>query len=129
VAGTDGTHRFDHVVSVMFENRSIDNLLGYLYDPGEVASFEGVAGRELSNPIPSYAPDAERGVVPVHVATSMDAPNPTPGRSTRTPTPSCSGRWHQQATGSCPMRRCSRRSTPLTTRAVRRRWTASSSTT
>jgi hypothetical protein len=78
-AGTNGAHRFDHVVSVMFENRSFDNLLGYLYDPGEVASFEGVAGRGLSNPIPSYAPDAERGVVPVHVATSMDAPNPDAG--------------------------------------------------
>ena len=79
MAGTDGAHRFDHVVSVMFENRSFDNLLGYLYEPGEVPSFEGVAGRELSNPIPSYAPDAERGVVPVHVATSMDAPNPDAG--------------------------------------------------
>jgi phospholipase C len=79
VAGDDGAPRFDHVVSVMFENRSFDNLLGYLYDPGEVASFEGVAGRELSNPIPSYAPDAERGAVPVHVATSMDAPNPDAG--------------------------------------------------
>ena len=79
MAGTDGAPRFDHVVSVMFENRSFDNLLGYLYEPGEVASFEGVAGRELSNPIPSYAPDAERGVVPVHVATSMDAPNPDAG--------------------------------------------------
>jgi phospholipase C len=79
VAGTDGAHRFDHVVSVMFENRSFDNLLGHLYEPGEVASFEGAAGRELSNPIPSYAPEAERGVVPVHVATSMDAPNPDAG--------------------------------------------------
>jgi phospholipase C len=129
VAGNDGAHRFDHVVSVMFENRSFDNLLGYLYDPGEVASFEGVAGRELSNPIPSYAPGAERGVVPVHVATSMDAPNPTRARSTPTPTPSCTGPSHQQPTGSCPTRRCSRRSTPLTTRAVSRPWTASSSTT
>jgi phospholipase C len=31
----------DHVVAVMFENRSFDNLLGRLYEPGEVASFEG----------------------------------------------------------------------------------------
>jgi len=29
----------DHIVSVMFENRSFDNLLGRLYQPGEVASF------------------------------------------------------------------------------------------
>ena len=79
MAGNDGAHKFDHVVSVMFENRSFDNLLGHLYEPGEVASFEGVAGRDLSNPIPSYAPDAERGVVPLHVATSMDAPNPDAG--------------------------------------------------
>ncbi len=70
MAAGDGAHRFDHVVSVMFENRSFDNLLGYLYEPGEVAAFEGVAGRDLSNPIPSYAPGAERGTVPVHVATS-----------------------------------------------------------
>ena len=78
VAREDG-HRFDHVVSVVFENRSFDNLLGHLYEPGEVPAFEGVIGRDLSNPIPSYAPGAERGVVPVHVATSMDAPNPDAG--------------------------------------------------
>ena len=42
-------------------------------------SFEGVIGKDLSNPIPSYAPGAERGVVPLHVATSMDAPNPDAG--------------------------------------------------
>lgn len=34
----------DHVVVLMFENRSFDNLLGRLYEPGEVASFEGVLG-------------------------------------------------------------------------------------
>ena len=73
------TEKFDHVVSVMFENRSFDNLLGHLYEPGEVESFEGVIGRDLSNPIPSYAPGADRGVVPLHVATSMDAPNPDAG--------------------------------------------------
>ena len=38
----------DHVVVVMFENRSFDNLLGRLYEPGEVESFEGVIGKELS---------------------------------------------------------------------------------
>ena len=72
-------HKFDHVVSVMFENRSFDNLLGHLYEPGGVNSFEGVIGKNLSNPIPSYAPGADRGVVPLHVATSMDAPNPDSG--------------------------------------------------
>jgi hypothetical protein len=44
----DPNHKFDYVVSVMFENRSFDNLFGRLYEPGEVASFEGVAGKDLS---------------------------------------------------------------------------------
>ena len=75
-----GGHKFDHVVSVMFENRSFDNLLGRLYDPGEVPSFEGVIGKDLSNPIPSWSEHgAERGTVPYAVASSMDTPNPDSG--------------------------------------------------
>ncbi|MEZ0291890.1 MAG: alkaline phosphatase family protein, partial [Solirubrobacteraceae bacterium] len=70
----------DHVVVVMFENRSFDNLLGRLYEPGEVASFEGVIGKDLSNPIPEWAEHgANRGVVPYGVAKNMDTPNPDPG--------------------------------------------------
>jgi len=80
VAGAEGGPKFDHVVSVMFENRTFDNLLGRLYQPGEVASFEGVLGQELSNPIPAWAQDgADRGVVPYGVAANMDTPNPDPG--------------------------------------------------
>ena len=79
MSGLDAKQHMDHVVVVMFENRSFDNLPGYLYEPGEVASFEGVAGRNLSNPIPDYAPDAQRGVIPVHPAENMDTPNPDPG--------------------------------------------------
>ena len=51
MAGVAGGPRFDHVVSVMFENWSFDNLLGHLYEPGEVAPFEGVIGKDLSNQI------------------------------------------------------------------------------
>lgn len=70
----------DHVVVLMFENRSFDNLLGRLYEPGEVPSFEGVLGKELSNPIPEWAEDgAERGSVPYGVATSMNTPSLDPG--------------------------------------------------
>ena len=29
----------DHVVLVLFENRSLDNVLGRLYQPGEVESL------------------------------------------------------------------------------------------
>jgi phospholipase C len=64
----------------MFENRSFDNLLGRLYQPGEVPSFEGVIGKDLSNPIPAWAEHgADRKVVPYRVTTDMDAPNPDAG--------------------------------------------------
>ena len=51
----------DHVVVVMFENRSFDNLLGRLYEPGEVESFEGVT------------PSARGHHTPVSAATRPDA--------------------------------------------------------
>ena len=80
MAGAEDGAKFDHVVSVMFENRTFDNLLGRLYQPGEVASFEGTAGRDLSNPIPAWAEQgADRKVVPYGVAANLDTPNPDPG--------------------------------------------------
>jgi len=76
----DRSGALDHVVVVMFENRSFDNLLGRLYEPGEVASFDGVFEKELSNPIPEWADDrADRGAVAYGVARNMDTPNPDPG--------------------------------------------------
>ena len=67
----------------MFENRSFDNLLGRLYQPGEVASFEGVAGLDLSNPVPEWAAGADPGTVPrlVPYGTTIDmnSPSPDPG--------------------------------------------------
>jgi phospholipase C len=51
----DRSAALDHVVVVMFGGRSFDNMLGQLYHPGEIASFEGIAGRDLSNPIPAWA--------------------------------------------------------------------------
>ena len=70
----------DHVVLVLFENRSFDNLLGRLYGPGDVEAFEGVIGKDLSNPIPAWAEHgAAGGVVPYGISPSMDTPNPDPG--------------------------------------------------
>jgi phospholipase C len=70
----------DHVVVVMFENRSFDNLLGRLYQPGEVAAFEGVAGKELSNPIPGWAEHgADNKAVPYGISPTMNTPWPDPG--------------------------------------------------
>jgi phospholipase C len=70
----------DHVVVVMFENRSFDNLLGRLYEPGEVASFEGVIGKNLSNPVPEWAEHRpDDGIVRYGVAANMNTPNPDSG--------------------------------------------------
>jgi phospholipase C len=78
----DRSNALDHVVVLMFENRSFDNLLGRLYEPGEVPSFEGVIGKDLTNPIPGWA--ADRGprdgkTVPYGIAPNMNTPSPDPG--------------------------------------------------
>ena len=79
MAEPDPAHCLDHLIVLMFENRSFDNLLGYLYEPGEVPSFEGVLGRDLSNPVPDYADDPTHPSVSVHRALRMDTPDPDPG--------------------------------------------------
>lgn len=73
------SRRFDHVVVLMFENRSFDNLLGFLYRPGDVPSFEGVLNRPISNPVPPDIAVAGAPTVPVHPAQTMDTPDPDPG--------------------------------------------------
>ena len=53
---------------------------GHLYGPEDGKNFEGVIGKDLSNPIPEWAEHgAERKTVPYTVATDMDAPNPDSG--------------------------------------------------
>jgi phospholipase C len=79
-AAPDRKKALDHVVVIMFENRSFDNLLGRLYEPGEVASFEGVIGKDLKNTIPEWAEHgAERKFVPYGIAANMNMPRPDPG--------------------------------------------------
>jgi len=76
----DRSRAMDHVVLVLFENRSFDNLLGHLYGAEEGKTFEGVIGKQLSNPIPEWAEHgADRLTVPYTIATDMDAPNPDSG--------------------------------------------------
>jgi phospholipase C len=76
----DRQKALDHVVVVMFENRSFDHLLGRLYEPGEVKSFEGVIGKDLKNPIPEWAQNgAARQFVPYGIAANMNTPHPDPG--------------------------------------------------
>lgn len=66
---------FDYVVVLMLENRSFDNILGYLYRDGvpEGKKFEGVVGKELSNP------DINGTPVPVTADAEVHQPYPDPG--------------------------------------------------
>ena len=66
---------FDYVVVLMLENRSFDNILGYLYRDGVPAGskFEGVVGKELSNPAINGTP------IPVSANAEVHQPNPDPG--------------------------------------------------
>jgi phospholipase C len=76
----DRTKALDHIVVIMFENRSFDHLLGRLYQPGEVKAFEGVINRDLKNPVPDWAQHgAERKFVTYGVTSNMNTPKPDPG--------------------------------------------------
>ncbi|MRG58657.1 hypothetical protein GE115_02045 [Agromyces sp. CFH 90414] len=72
---------FDHVVVVMGENRSFDNLLGWLYSPDDVPAgqrFDGLAFGDYANP----APDGTTVAAHVYAGPTddiMGRPNPDPG--------------------------------------------------
>jgi phospholipase C len=96
----------------MFENRSFDHLLGRLYEPGEVDSFEGVLGKDLSNPIPEWAEhQADRGVVDYGVAKNMNTPYPDPGEEYPHINTQLFGHIDRPATAVCLPSRRSRRTT------------------
>jgi len=53
-----GLDTFEHVVVLMLENRSFDNLLGYLYKKSEIPageSFAGLQDCQVEMPIPNPA--------------------------------------------------------------------------
>ena len=80
MVGQSRDNALNHVVVVVFENRSLDNVLGRLYGPGDDKTFEGVLGKDLSDPIPEWAEHgADRKTVPYNVATDMDSPSPDSG--------------------------------------------------
>lgn len=65
---------FKHVVVLQLENRTLDNLLGYLYPSGvspQGQPFNGLASQHFSNPIPPYAPESNRGSVSVSKAAEL----------------------------------------------------------
>lgn len=72
---------FDHLVVLMFENRSFDNILGYLYSKDDLPDGQTFAGLNFGD----YANTSSAGVtVPAHVYTGatdvvMGQPSPDPG--------------------------------------------------
>src|SRR6185369_5355312 len=85
--GPDRSQAMDHVVVVLFENRSFDNLLGRLYEPDEVAP-----NMNTPNPDPGEEyqrlntqlfgvidPQGNRGVLAEKMAAPYNAPA-VPGR-------------------------------------------------
>ncbi|WP_394552337.1 alkaline phosphatase family protein [Agromyces sp. MMS24-JH15] len=72
---------FDHLVVLMGENRSFDNLLGWLYTPDDVPAgqrFEGLAFGDYANTAPDgtvYAAHVYDGATDV----IMGRPDPDPG--------------------------------------------------
>jgi phospholipase C len=84
-----GLETFDHLIVLMLENRSFDNMLGYLYEDdrpsvfvgrGE-AQFHGVAGRgDLWNPDGNQPPGKVYvGKAPHETPVDMCHPCPDPG--------------------------------------------------
>ncbi len=75
-------NQIKHIMVLMLENRSLDNMLGWLYDPTNAppfngpptsGRFDGLAGKNLTNPN-VQGPD-----VPVGKGTDPTAPDPDPG--------------------------------------------------
>ena len=75
-----GWSKIEHIVVLMLENRSFDNLLGWLYDPQNQPpfdvlpqDFDGLSGKNLSNP-------ALNGrVFPAGKTSDPRSPQPNPG--------------------------------------------------
>jgi phospholipase C len=77
---TNPLRKIEHIVVLMLENRSFDNVLGWLYDPSNQPpfdkvppNFEGLSGKSLTNP----APDGRQ--IPVGKTSDPRSPQPNPG--------------------------------------------------
>jgi phospholipase C len=66
MAGQSRDNALDHVVVVVLENRSLDNVRGRLYGPGDGKTFEGVTGKGLTNPTPELPADPKAETPPDH---------------------------------------------------------------
>jgi hypothetical protein len=87
MAASSRDNALDHVIVVVFGNRSLDNLLGRLYGPGDGKTFEGVIGKDLSNPIPEWAEHGADRKVVYHPQLRRDPVPPAAPRRPGNPAP------------------------------------------
>jgi phospholipase C len=80
MANANSLTKIEHIVVLMLENRSFDNLLGWLYDPANDApfnvvpkDFDGLYGKNLSNP------KSDGTLIPAARGTDARSPQPNPG--------------------------------------------------
>ena len=110
VEKSDPLGTFEHVVVLMLENRSFDNLLGYLY-PSELPDggrFEGLEGKDCFNPIPGDAPppqtptdgDTKTEIRAKQRFTDYHSPYPGSGRDLLPRQPAALGLFRAAATTS-----------------------------
>ncbi|HKV63906.1 MAG TPA: alkaline phosphatase family protein [Candidatus Acidoferrum sp.] len=76
----DPLKKIEHIVVLMLENRSFDNVLGWLYDPANEppydkvpVNFEGLSGRRCTNPTPDGT------LVAAGKTENPRSPQPNPG--------------------------------------------------
>lgn len=80
-------YKIKHIVVLMLENRAFDHMAGWLYSsenerhkmPLRGQTFEGVSGKNLSNPIPVDAQGNEKKIVKVGRGALETNPNPNSG--------------------------------------------------
>ncbi|MES2797141.1 MAG: alkaline phosphatase family protein [Bacteroidota bacterium] len=80
----DVFNKFEHVVVLMMENRSFDNLLGNLYHPQDLKPGQQFAGLKFGGPyynsIPDYIKDGHAGEkIFTYTDTDLSQPYPDPG--------------------------------------------------
>jgi phospholipase C len=80
----DALSKFDHVVVLMMENRSFDNLLGNLYSPEDLVTGKQFAGLKFGGPyfntVPDDIKDGHAGEkIFTYAAPDLTQPYPDPG--------------------------------------------------
>ena len=102
----DRSHALDHVVVVLFENRSLRQRARPSLRPGDGKTFEGVIGKDLSQPDPANGPSTAPSArsCPTRRHRHGLAQSRLRRGVLRTPTRSCSTSWTSTTASRSPRR-------------------------